>query len=192
MILPIYLYGHPVLRKISPDITPDFPQLHELIENMRATMYASDGIGIAAPQVGVNARIVYIDASVLADTFPELADKKYVLINPHIEVIEDGEKLSREEGCLSVPGIYEPVTRIEKIKINWVDENFTPHEETISGYLARVMQHECDHLDGILYIDHLSPIRKQLIRGKLNNIIKGKINCDYKTKGYKNNSRTHK
>ena len=169
MILPIYLYGHPVLRKISPDITPDYPGLKELVENMKATMYSSDGIGIAAPQVGVNARIVYIDASVLADTFPELADSKYVLINPHIEVLEDGEKISREEGCLSLPGIHEPVSRIEKIRITYVDEQFNPHDEVVSGYL----------------IDHLSPIRKQLIKGKLNNIIKGKVNCDYRTKGYK-------
>lgn len=185
MILPIYLYGHPVLRKISPDITPDYPGLKELVENMKATMYSSDGIGIAAPQVGVNARIVYIDASVLADTFPELADSKYVLINPHIEVLEDGEKVSREEGCLSLPGIHEPVSRIEKIRITYVDEQFNPHDEVVSGYLARVMQHECDHLDAKLFIDHLSPIRKQLIKGKLNNIIKGKVNCDYRTKGYK-------
>lgn len=185
MILPIYLYGHPVLRNISPDITPDFPGLHELVENMKATMYASDGIGIAAPQVGVNARVVYIDASVLADSFPELADSKYVLINPHIEVIENGEKISREEGCLSLPGIHEPVTRIEKIRINYLDEEFKPHEEVVSGYLARVMQHECDHLDAVLFIDHLSPIRKQLIRGKLNSIIKGKVRCDYRTKGFK-------
>ena len=128
MILPIYLYGHPVLRKISPDITPDFPGLGELVENMKATMYASDGIGIAAPQVGVNARIVYIDA------FPELADRKYVLINPHIEVLEDGEKISREEACLSLPGIHEPVSRIEKIRITYVDEQFNPHDEVVSGY----------------------------------------------------------
>ena len=174
-----------MLRNTSPDITPDFPGLHELVENMKATMYASDGIGIAAPQVGVNARVVYIDASVLADTFPELAESKYVLINPHIEVIEDGEKISREEGCLSLPGIHEPVTRIEKIRIKYLDEQFTPHEEVVSGYLARVMQHECDHLDAVLFIDHLSPIRKQLIRNKLNNIIKGKVKCDYRTKGFK-------
>lgn len=184
MTLPIYLYGHPVLRKISPDITPDFPGLHDLIENMKETMYGSDGIGIAAPQVGVTARLVYIDASVLADTFPELAGSKYVLINPHIEVLE-GKRISRDEGCLSLPGISESVPRVEKIKITWCDEDFKPQEKIVEGYLARVMQHECDHLDGKVFIDHISPIRKQLIKGKLNNIISGKVRCDYRTKGYK-------
>lgn len=183
MILPIYLYGQPVLRRIADEITPDYEGLGELLENMKATMYASDGIGIAAPQVGVSAKIVYIDASVLADTFPELADSKYVLINPKIEVIDDGKRLSREEGCLSLPGIHEPVQRTEKIRIKWLDENFAEHDEVIEGYLARVMQHECDHLDGKVFIDHISPIRKQLIRAKLNNIVRGKVNCDYRTKG---------
>ena len=171
MILPIYLYGQPVLRRIADEITPDYEGLGELLENMKATMYASDGIGIAAPQVGVSAKIVYIDASVLADTFPEL------------EVIDDGKRLSREEGCLSLPGIHEPVQRTEKIRIKWLDENFAEHDEVIEGYLARVMQHECDHLDGKVFIDHISPIRKQLIRAKLNNIVRGKVNCDYRTKG---------
>lgn len=187
MIHPIYLYGHPVLRKISPDITPDFPGLKELIENMKATMYESDGIGIAAPQVGVTARVVYIDASALEETFPELADSKYVLINPHIEVINDVKRISRDEGCLSLPGISESVPRVEKIRIQWMDEEFKPHDEIVEGYLARVMQHECDHLDGKVFIDHISPIRKQLIRGKLNNIVNGKVRCSYRTKGYKKN-----
>ena len=185
MVLPVYLYGHPVLRKVSPEVTPGFEGLKELVQNMSETMYASDGIGIAAPQVGVSARIVFIDVSCLADTFPELADKKFVLINPRIEVLDDGKRLSREEGCLSLPGIHEAVTRVEKIRIGWVDEDFNPHEEVVEGYLARVMQHECDHLEGKMFIDHLSPIRKQLIKGKLNNIIKGKVNCDYRTKGCK-------
>ena len=179
MILPIYLYGQPVLRRVADEITPEYEGLTELIENMKATMYASDGIGIAAPQVGVSAKIVYIDASVLADTFPELAEAKYILINPEIEVIADGKRLSREEGCLSLPGIHEPVMRTEKIHI----KNFTAHDEIVEGYLARVMQHECDHLDGKVFIDHISPIRKQLIRNKLNNIVRGKVNCDYRTKG---------
>ncbi len=185
MILPIYLYGHPVLRKISPDIESNFPKLHELIENMKQTMYESDGIGIAAPQVGVNARIVFIDVDVLKDSFPELEGKNFVLINPHLEVLEDGKKITREEGCLSLPGIHESVQRIEKIQMKWVDENFNEHDEVFEGYLARVIQHEYDHLDGKVFIDHISPIRKQLIRNKLHNIIEGKVNCDYRTRGYK-------
>ena len=106
-----------------------------------------------------------------------------MLINPEITVLDDGKRLSRDEGCLSLPGIYEGVVRTEKIRIKWQDENFVEHDEVIEGYLARVMQHECDHLNGKVFIDHLSPIRKQLIKGKLNNIIRGKVNCDYRTKG---------
>lgn len=185
MILPIYLYGHPVLRKESVDITPDYPNLKELIENMKATMYDSDGIGIAAPQVGLNIRLVCIDVDVLKDTFPELEGRQFVLINPRIEVIEDGKKTNREEGCLSLPGIHESVPRIEKIHVTWLDENFQPHDEVIEGYLARVFQHECDHLEGKVFIDHISAIRKQLIRNKLRNIVDGKVRCSYRTRSFR-------
>ncbi|MBQ7941188.1 MAG: peptide deformylase [Muribaculaceae bacterium] len=185
MILPIYLYGHPVLRNVSEDITPDYPKLKELIENMKATMYESDGIGIAAPQVGLNIRLICIDVDVLKESFPELEGKSYVLINPKLEVISDGKKTNREEGCLSLPGIHEPVPRIEKIHVTWVDENFEPHDEIIEGYLARVFQHEYDHLEGHVFIDHISAIRKQLIRNKLRNIVDGKVRCSYRTRGYK-------
>ena len=185
MILPIYLYGHSVLRKESVDITPDYPNLKELIENMKATMYDSDGIGIAAPQVGLNIRLVCIDVDVLKDTFPELEGRQFVLINPRIEVIEDGKKTNREEGCLSLPGIHESVPRIEKIRVTWLDENFQPHDEVIEGYLARVFQHECDHLEGKVFIDHISAIRKQLIRNKLRNIVDGKVRCSYRTRSFR-------
>lgn len=181
MKLPIYLYGHPVLRNQSEDITPDYPDLKKLLDDMYATMYASEGVGLAAPQIGRNDRIVVIDASPVAETYPECKGKKMTLINPEIEIL-DGEKITRGEGCLSLPGISENVTRVEHIRLKWVDENFTPHEEEISGFLARIVQHECDHLDGKLYIDHISLIRKQLIRGKLTNIIEGKIRCDYPVK----------
>ncbi|MDD2960888.1 MAG: peptide deformylase [Muribaculaceae bacterium] len=184
MILPVYLYGHPVLRKISNNINPDYKGLSELLKNMWETMYSSDGIGIAAPQVGLNDRIIVIDVDPVAESFPELKGIKLTLINPQLEVIDDGKKLSREEGCLSLPGIHEGVPRIEKININWDDENFTHHEEVFEGYLARVIQHEYDHLEGKVFIDHISPIRKQLIKTKLNNIINGKVRCDYRTKGY--------
>ena len=178
MKLPVYLYGHPVLRKVSEEITPDYPDLKKLLEDMYATMYASEGVGLAAPQIGRNDRIVVIDADPVAETFPECAGRKLTLINPEIEIL-DGDSVSRGEGCLSLPGLSENVSRVEHIRLRWVDENFEPHEEEISGFLARIVQHECDLLEGKLYIDHVSLIRKQLIRGKLNNIIEGKIRCDY-------------
>ena len=182
MILPIHIYGHPVLRADNATVTPDYPNLQELIANMKETMYHSQGIGIAAPQVGVNARIVYIDVNVLAEDFPELKDVRMVLINPEVTVDEQVEPVSREEGCLSVPGIHENVQRFEKIHLHWQDENFEEHDQDIEGYLARVVQHECDHLDKILFVDRISPIRKQLIRNKLSNMIKGKVSCDYRYK----------
>ena len=178
MKLPVYLYGHPVLRKVSEDITPDYPDLKKLLDDMYETMYASEGVGLAAPQIGRNDRIVVIDADPVAESFPECAGRKLTLINPEIEVLE-GESVTRGEGCLSLPGLSENVSRVEHIRLKWVDENFTQHEEVMSGFLARIVQHECDHLEGKLYIDHVSLIRKQLIKGKLNNIIDGKIRCDY-------------
>lgn len=181
MKLPVYLYGHPVLRKVSEDITPDYPELKTLLDNMYETMYASEGVGLAAPQIGRNDRIVVIDADPVAENFPECAGRKLTLINPEIEILE-GEEVTRGEGCLSLPGLSENVNRVEHIRLRWLDENFQPHEEVMSGFLARIVQHECDHLEGKLYIDHVSLIRKQLIRGKLNNIIDGKIRCDYQVR----------
>ena len=148
---------------------------------MFETMYASEGVGLAAPQIGRNDRIVVIDADPLSENFPECAGRKFTLINPEIEIL-DGDSCSRAEGCLSLPGLSENVSRVEHIRLKWVDENFQPHEEEISGFLARIVQHECDHLDGKLYIDHISLIRKQLIRGKLHNIMEGKIRCEYPAK----------
>ena len=182
MILPIYLYGHPVLRKVSEDITKDYHDLKTLIANMWETMYDSEGIGLAAPQIGLNIRLIVIDVDVLADTFPELKGVKFTLINPHLEVLEDGEVKSRDEGCLSLPGIGESVKRTEKVRLTWLDEDFNPHDEVFEGYISRVIQHEYDHLEGHVFIDHISPIRKQLIKSKLNNIINGKVNCGYRTR----------
>ncbi len=178
MSLPIYLYGHPVLRKISEDVTPDYKDLKELVAKMYDTMYESEGVGLAAPQIGLNDRIVVIDADPVSDSFPECAGRKLTLINPEIEIL-DGEKVSRSEGCLSLPGLSENVARVEHIKLKWVDEDFNAHEEEISGFLARIVQHECDHLEGILYMDHVSPIRKQLNKSKLRNIMTGKTRVDY-------------
>ena len=181
MKLPVYLYGHPVLRNISQPVKEDYPELKTLVANMFETMYASEGVGLAAPQIGRNDRIVVIDADPVSENFPECAGRKFTLINPEIEIL-DGESCSRAEGCLSLPGLSENVNRVEHIRLKWVDADFQPHEEEISGFLARIVQHECDHLDGKLYIDHISLIRKQLIRGKLHNIMKGKIRCDYPVK----------
>ena len=181
MKLPVYLYGHPVLRNISQPVTRDYPDLQKLVADMWDPMYASEGVGLAAPQIGRNDRIVVIDADPVKEAFPECEGRKLTLINPEIEIL-DGENISRAEGCLSLPGISENVERVEHIRLRCVDENFTPHEEEISGFLARIGQHECDHLEGRLYIDHVGGIRKQLMRGKLNNIVNGKTRCDYPVK----------
>lgn len=181
MRLPVYLYGHPVLRKITEPVAEGREGLKELLADMYATMYASEGVGLAAPQIGRSERIVVIDADPVKDSFPECAGRKLTLINPEIEIL-DGDTVSRDEGCLSLPGLSEKVGRVEHIRLRWVDEDFKPHEEEISGFLARIVQHECDHLEGKLYIDHISMIRKQLIKSKLNNIIAGKTRCDYPVK----------
>ena len=181
MILPMYLYGQPVLRKVAEPIEKDYPELQTLIDNMFETMYKSEGVGLAAPQIGLGIRVVVIDASPMADEEPSLANSKMALINPHIESFE-GENVSMEEGCLSLPGIHESVTRKNTIHITYMDENFVAHDEVISGYLARVIQHEYDHLEGHVFTDRISPIRRQLITNKLQNIAKGKVNCNYKTK----------
>lgn len=178
MSLPIYLYGHPVLRRTSARVSHDRDGIKELVEKMYETMYESEGVGLAAPQIGLNERIVVIDADPVAESFPECAGRKLTLINPEIEILE-GDKVSRSEGCLSLPGLSENVSRTEYIRLTWEDENFQPHSEEISGFLARIVQHECDHLEGLLYIDHISPIRKQLIKAKLRNIATGKVSCDY-------------
>lgn len=178
MNLPIYLYGHPVLRKISTEVTPDYKDLKKLVADMYETMYASEGVGLAAPQIGRNDRIVVIDADPVSDSFPECKGRKLTLINPVIEIL-DGEEIARNEGCLSLPGLSEKVRRTEHIRLSWVDEDFNPREEEISGFLARIVQHECDHLEGRLYVDHISPIRKQFVKGKLSDIVKGRISCDY-------------
>ena len=178
MKLPVYLYGHPVLRAACEPVKEDYPELKKLVADMYETMYASDGVGLAAPQIGRNITMVVIDADPVAETFPECKGRKMTVINPELEIL-DGEKVSRAEGCLSLPGISEDVKRVEHIRLKWFDEDFQPHEEEISGFLARIVQHELDHLDGHLYIAHISPLRKQFIRGKLHNIMEGKTRCEY-------------
>ncbi len=182
MILPIYLYGQNVLREETDDIEKDYPDLKKLIDDMFETMYHADGVGLAAPQIGLPISLIVIDGTVLADKFPECADLKFALINPDLEVIEEGSPVSREEGCLSLPGLSEPVKRYEHVRLNWLDEDFVEHEKEFTGFAARIIQHEFDHLLGTVYTDRVSPIRKQMIRTKLNNIAKGKVKCDYRTK----------
>lgn len=182
MILPIYLYGHPVLRKETGEVEKDYPELSKLVDDMFETMYHSDGVGLAAPQVGLPLSIFVIDGNALADRFPECKDLKLAAINPELEIIEDSDPVTREEGCLSLPGLSEPVKRHEHIRLNWLDEDFVEHEQEFSGFASRIIQHEFDHLLGTVYTDHVSGIRKQMIRAKLNNIAKGKVRCDYRTK----------
>ena len=182
MIYPIYLYGHPVLRKKSEPVKEDNPDIKQLVADMFETMYNSEGVGLAAPQIGKSIRLIVIDGDVVSEKFPECKDLKLTLINPQLEVIEDEEPVTREEGCLSLPGLSENVKRYEHVKLKWFDEDFQPHTQEFKGFASRIIQHEFDHLEGEVYTDHVSPIRKQLIKSKLNNIQKGKITCDYKVK----------
>lgn len=185
MILPIYLYGQPVLRKVAHDINKDYPNLNELIQNMFETMYNAEGIGLAAPQIGLDIRLFVIDLEPLAETDEKYTGFKKVFINA--EIIErTGEITSAQEGCLSIPGINESVLREETIKIKYFDENFVEYQEVYSDFFARCIQHEYDHVEGKIFIDKISGIRKQLIKSKLNNLIKGRINCSYRTKAIQN------
>lgn len=182
MVLPVYLYGHPVLRKVAAPVEENTAELQQLIADMWETMYHSDGVGLAAPQIGQSIQLIVLDGSAVAESFPECADSKMCLINPELEIDEESEIVNREEGCLSLPGLSEGVKRHEKLTMRWMDESFRKHEAEFAGYLARIIQHEFDHLLGKVYIDHVSPIRKQLIKSKLNNIVKGKVRCEYRTR----------
>lgn len=183
MILPIYTYGQPVLRKVAQDIPTDYPDLQQLLANMFETLAASSGVGLAAPQIGKSIRVVVIDLDVLKEDYPEYAGFRHAFINGHI--LESDDKAGKEtieEGCLSIPGLSEDVSRPKRIHATWLDENLQPHDEWVDGYQARVMQHEFDHLEGILYIDKISPFRKQMIRNKLKAMAQGKFRANYRTK----------
>ena len=186
MILPIYIYGQPCLRKVSEDITLDYPELTQLVDNMWETLASSEGIGLAAPQIGKNIRLVVIDLDLISEDFPEYKDFKKVFINPHIlEYDEESPKDNLEEGCLSLPGIHEKVQRPTRIHAKWMELDGTEHDEWIDGYLARVMQHEFDHLDGKMFVDRIKPLRKQMIKSKLAAFLKGRVNCRYRVKTVK-------
>ncbi len=182
MILPIYTYGQPVLRKQARDITSDYPELSSLIANMFETLTASEGVGLAAPQIGLDIRLVVIDLSDLAADDPQYKDFRRAYVNPRIVEVDGSETDVMEEGCLSLPGIHEPVRRPKRIRVSYLDEQFQPHEEWAEGFLARVMQHEFDHLDGHMFIDRISPLRRQMVQGKLKAMLKGNIRCGYKVK----------
>lgn len=182
MILPIYTYGQPVLRKEAQDITADYPELKQFVENMWETLADSEGIGLAAPQVGRDIRVVVIDLDVISDDFPEYKDFRKVFYNAHIVEYDDSETDSSEEGCLSLPAIHEKVVRPKRIHVKYMDENFQEHDEWVEGYLARVMQHEFDHLEGTMFIDRISPLRKQLIKSKLRSLLQGRFRCGYRVK----------
>jgi len=183
MILPIYLYGQPILRKVAHNINQEYPNLNELIANMFETMYNADGIGLAAPQVGLDIRLFVIDLAPLAEEDERFADFKKVFINPEITEYSEDE-VSFQEGCLSFPGIHENVSRPDKIKMKYLDENFAEHEDVFEGFFARCIQHEYDHIEGDLFTDKISGIRKQLIKSKLNNLLKGNSSSSYKVKPY--------
>lgn len=187
MILPIYAYGYPVLRKVAQDIEPDYPALEKFIENMWETMYASNGVGLAAPQVNKDIRLFIIDSTqmfknddgTIHNDYPDSPGYRGVFINAHI-IDVSGEEWSYNEGCLSIPKIREDVKRLTTVEIEYEDETFTLQHKIFTGLTARVILHEYDHLEGKLFIDYLSPLKKKLIKGKLSDISKGKVRVDYK------------
>ena len=190
MVLPIIGYGSAVLKTKAKEIPVNYPELNKLISDMYETMYDASGVGLAAPQIGKSIRLFVIDTSPFnTDDFEknsgfEVKSLKKTFINP--EIIEQfGDFFSFEEGCLSIPNIREHINRKSDITIKYQDENFTHHQETFSGILARVIQHEYDHLEGTLFTDKISPFKKKLIKGKLNNIMIGKVSVDYKMKFFK-------
>ena len=181
MIYPIVVYGSPVLRKVAQEVSPDFEGLDKLIEDMFETMYESDGVGLAAPQIGKSIRLFVIDGSPMAEDDPELEGFKKAFVNPTI-LTETGNKWPYAEGCLSLPNIREEVDRPANITIRYYDTDFNEYTESYDGIKARIIQHEYDHLEGVLFIDRIAPLKRKLLKGKLNDIAKGKSNAAYRTK----------
>ena len=181
MIYPIVIYGSPVLRKVAQEIDKDYPNLDKFIEDMWNTMYHSDGVGLAAPQVGKSIRLFVIDGSPFEEDDPKMKEFKKVFINAKI-VDEGDEGITMNEGCLSIPLLREDVERPVKIRMKYYDENFNIHDEWFEGMAARIIQHEYDHTEGIMFTDKVAPIKKRLLKGKLQAISKGRFNVDYKVK----------
>jgi peptide deformylase len=182
MILPVIAYGDPVLKKRAVEIDKKYPELDQLIENMYDTMYHSNGVGLAAPQIGLSIRLFVIDGAPFEEE--EVKDFKRVFINPKI-IEETGETWKFNEGCLSIPGIREDVSRQDTLDIEYYDENWKKQRETITGLAARIVQHEYDHIEGILFTDRISPFRRRLLKNKLNDVSNGIVDVDYKMKFYK-------
>jgi peptide deformylase len=188
MILPIIAYGHPVLRKVAEDIQPDYPDLAKLVEDMWETMYNSSGVGLAAPQVNRSIRLFVMDSSQIFKNmkedeeehgYPDEPGIKQVFINARINAL-NGKEWTYNEGCLSIPKIREDVNRSGEVNLEYMDEHFKPHHATFNGITARVILHEYDHIEGKLFIDYLKPLKRKLLRGKLDDISKGKIKVDYR------------
>ncbi len=178
-MLPVVAIGHPVLRKKAVEITPDFPELKSLVEQMFETMYASKGVGLAAPQVNKSIRLFIVDARPYAEEDPNAKDFVKVFVNPRI-ISETGELWTFNEGCLSIPGINEDVSRYSDVEVEYLDEDFKPHREVFRGVAGRIIQHEYDHLEGVLFVDRLSSLKKTLLKGKVGKISKGEIDVTYK------------
>lgn len=181
MILPIYLYGQPVLRKEAEEVPKDYPGLKQLVADMYETLLQAEGCGLAAPQVGKGLRLFIVDGTELAEDYPECAQFKQAFINPEL-LEESEEKVTYSEGCLSLPGISENVIRPKSIRVRYYDEDWQQHEEELSGFNCRIFLHEYDHLEGHVFTDRVSPIRRQLVSGKLTKIAKGKTVGRYKCK----------
>jgi peptide deformylase len=179
MVLPIVAFGDPVLKKVAEEIDAKYPKLKEVVANMFETMDSAHGVGLAAPQVGLSIRLFVVDASPFAEEHPELEGFRKIFLNPII-LEENGKPWSFNEGCLSIPGIREDVMRKPEIVIEYYDENWVLHEEKYDGLVARVIQHEYDHIEGILFIERLSGLRRRLLKGKLADITRGFIDVDYR------------
>lgn len=177
MIYPIIMYGDPVLRQRAKDI-PERTDIKQLVSDMFETMHAANGIGLAAPQIGKSVRLFIVDGTSL-DEEPGMEDFKKTFVNP-VVLNEVGNPWEFEEGCLSIPNIREKITRKEKLKIRYYDEDWNPHEETFDGMKARIIQHEYDHIEGKLFVDYLTPLKKRLLKGKLSDISKGKVDTEYR------------
>ncbi|MFZ1705691.1 MAG: peptide deformylase [Saprospiraceae bacterium] len=184
MVLPIYIYGHPVLKKIGAPIDSDYPELKDLIDNMFETMYNARGVGLAAPQIGLSIRLFVVDTIQLLKEEEKNRGIKKVFINPTI-IEMDGLPWSYEEGCLSIPNLQGDVERPETVRIKFYDEKFNAFEEVFDSMNARVIQHEYDHIEGKLFIEKLKPLKKKLIQGKLNKMKAGNVTADYKIKIYR-------
>ncbi len=179
MVYPIIMYGDPVLRKRAKEVEKGSIDIKTFIQDMFETMYAAHGIGLAAPQIGKSIRIFVVDGTTLNEEEEDMTGFKKAFINPEI-VDEDGEAWEFEEGCLSIPNIRENVSRLEKVKIRFVDEDWKVHEEEYDGVKARIIQHEYDHLEGKMFIDYLSPLKKRMLKGKLADISKGDVDTEYR------------